>query len=88
MPQPPTLRPPAPTWWRMRTSPATTCWWYETSLPPPMTSRTMAPLERCPRNLTRVCRVGLLWCTRPGDVLAIPRLRGLLVRLLRHLQRW
>jgi hypothetical protein len=48
MPLQPTLRPPAPTWRRMRTSLATTCWRSKTSSPPPTTSRITAPLASCP----------------------------------------
>jgi hypothetical protein len=38
--------------------------------------------ELPPHNLARVCGVGLLRCTRLGDVAVVPRRRGLLVRLL------
>jgi hypothetical protein len=49
------------------------------------------PLVSCPpppRDLARVCGLGFLRCAKPGDVPAVPRRRGLQVRLLRHLQRW
>jgi hypothetical protein len=50
-----TLHSPAPTWRRMRTCPATTCWRSGTSSPPPMMSRIMArpassPLPLRPRT--------------------------------------
>jgi hypothetical protein len=38
------------------------------------------------RHLTRVCGVGLLRRTIPGNVPTVPQRRGLLVRLLRRLQ--
>jgi hypothetical protein len=37
-------------------------------------------------HFARIRGVGFLWCTRPGDVPAVPRRHRLLVRLLRRLQ--
>jgi hypothetical protein len=82
-----TPHPPAQTWQRTRTFPATTSWGPGTSSPPPMTSSTTAPPASCRPHLAWIHGVGLLRRTGPGDVPAVSRRRELLVRLLRRLQR-
>jgi hypothetical protein len=59
-----------------------------TSSLPPTASRTMARQANCHPRPRTVRGVGLLRRTGPRDVPAIPRHRGLLVRLLRRLQHW
>jgi hypothetical protein len=46
--------------------------WSRTSSPPPTTNRTMARQRAAPRDLARVCRVGLLRRAGPSDVPAVP----------------